>query len=647
MKMSRLALCAFVFAAACQEQQLPPSARFRGPTDAVLAGVSHRNIFLSGGVRDALYVMDTGDSLSSTSFGVFVRAPNKFFPLEIPVGHLPSALVASASKAHVLIAYAGEGAVGLLSADAQQLVVNADGTDHKVKVGAGPSAILRAPDRDRFYVANAVDGSVSVIDFVEEGVPTMSLVRTIENVGSITRAVLSEDGKVLFGADASSNFVHRVDLEAGTSIDFDVGGPSLDVAVAPNGPATRLYVARADLLSVAVYDASSGTHIDTNPSFAPLGTEPFRDIYIGDVPGRLAFTRQFPTEVYCSDGVDPIFINAYITVATDSGEIYFISTEDNTLVARSFCQSPGLAANPANLLARTDDASAIAPFEPCAGSRRRDECLKLGDDNTGIIASPGNTLETRIRLTYEGVLPFAARDNGGGTLNTDGVSLRDNGSRLNEAPISVDLQDRLVILTAPLSSVEGCTALYGDASSVELREFTVTSVIDDGAGGKGLAFVPAIRPECFPNDEGSLSYVVRASKSFLLTSQVTGQPAFYQGRFVDGQTYGGPFDPIRFTLKDNISSQGVRDTVWEFLVSSPFTPLIRGRVAQQDSSGATVLTPAGRIPTSIMFLDFPGTEQLATLVTFGGNDVVIAYNTRGISSLRSVSGAEDDAIVLR
>jgi hypothetical protein len=503
---------------------------------------------------------------------------------------------------------------------------------------------LRAPDRDRFYVANAIDGSVSVIDLVEDEVPTLTLVRTIENVGSITHAALSEDGTVLFGADPGSQFVHRVDLVAGTSIDFDVGGPSLDVAVAANGPSTRIYVARADLLSVAVYDAFSGAPIDTNPAFAPLGPEPFRDIYIGDVPGRLAFTKQFPTDVYCTDDSDPLSISAYITVATDSGKVYFINTEDNSLVSRSFCQSVALSASPANLLARTEGTPAISPFEPCASNRRRDECLKLGDDNTGILASPGNTVETRIRLTYEGVVPFALRDNGGGTLSADGVSLRDNSSKLDEAPISVDLQDRLVILTAPVASVEGCTARYGELSSLDLREFTVTGVINDGAGNKGLTFTPAIRPECFPTEEGSLSYLVRAAKSFLVTSQVTGQSVIFQGRLVDGQTFGGPFDSIRFKLKDNISSQGVRDQAWEFLLSSPFTPLVRGRVASQDASGATVLAPAGRIPTSIMFLDFPGTEQLATLVTFGGNDVVIAYDTRGVTA---VTTTKEDAIVLR
>jgi hypothetical protein len=229
-------------------------------------------------------------------------------------------------------------------------------------------------------------------------------------------------------------------------------------------------------------------------------------------------------------------------------------------------------------------------------------------------------------------------------LSADGVSLRDNSSKLDEAPISVDLQDRLVILTAPVASVEGCTARYGELSSLDLREFTVTGVINDGAGNKGLTFTPAIRPECFPTEEGSLSYLVRAAKSFLVTSQVTGQSVIFQGRLVDGQTFGGPFDSIRFKLKDNISSQGVRDQAWEFLLSSPFTPLVRGRVASQDASGATVLAPAGRIPTSIMFLDFPGTEQLATLVTFGGNDVVIAYDTRGVTA---VTTTKEDAIVLR
>lgn len=655
----RIAFGAVLFAAlaaACQDQQIAPAARFRGPTDAVPAGSSRQYIYMTGGVRDALYVMNANSgTVRAATFGSFVRAPNKFFPLEIPVGRSPQALNVTADGLFVIAACPSEQLAYVVEADTQRVVKNADGSPLTVGLGQGAAMILRAPNsldgRDHFYVTNAADRSLSEVALDRAAATwTFEHVRTLDNVGSMVRIALSADGKTIFGADASGTAVHRISLATGSTMDIDVGGPSLDVAVIAGVGVNKeiLLVARPDTLSVDVYDASTGKQIDTNPRFTPLlgDGEAFQGVYIGDVPARITPVRladEVTTTIRCPGSDTPILLQQFAIVATDAGRVYYINLDaaigedmpQFALVDFTYCSARVVANDTATsptLFTRTDTDPGLFPFVECPSEqpRRRAICI----DPTGVTVFPGNTPETTYTLVYEGVVPGADRSTGGGTLSEDGTRLED--VNLDLTTVGIQPTDFLVIENEPAVNPEGCKDAYGDEAR---RKFRIVSgpVVNDN--GRTQVVIEAESPppagaplltSCFPKTDGGVEYVIRARETFLVLSTITNQPTFFIGRLGFEQAFGDAGDTVRFTVRkkseiDPTGAQLTTGTSLQFKVSAPYVPVIYGRVTATDGSGTL---PVGRVPTSILFgtLGDQTTRHIITLVTFAGNDTVIAFD---------------------
>ncbi|MCC6808952.1 MAG: hypothetical protein IT381_16105 [Deltaproteobacteria bacterium] len=693
---SRLSLGLVLLAlAACQDQPIAPAARFRGPMDSVLAGTQSppQYLYLAGGVRNALYAMDarTGE-YATGSFGGFVRAPNKFFPLEIPVGRSPAALAASSDGAYVLVVCAADNTVFLVSADDQTVVRFDNFVPVTAQVGRGAAAIVRVPKQatdtyagERFIVANAADGSLQAIELVmEDGLPRLRIGETIAGVGAVVRAVVSSDGDVLYGADSSSSFVHRVNLRTKVIEQIDVGGPSLDVLLVASE--RYLYVARPDTLSVDVFNARSGARFDANPRFTPALPfgERFEGVYIGEVPSRLAFVQgggqpDLTTTIFClgTNGAQSTAIDAYVMVATDAGKIFYIDARQvdptldprppvSELVDLAYCLPSTVTPSAAstNLFVDLDETTkAVRPFKSCkkANSRRREECVPVrtedgalvqdpagGALDTGVTVFPGVTSEARWKLTWEGVIPGLDRKNGGGTfrLGSDGApELFDVD--LDLRVFGINAGDILRIQAEPLAANPDC-AVYAEQSKE--RDLLVDEVVVADDGRTGLRFhprtpIPNAPPinQCFSTIDGGVAYLVRGAESFLLLQTPTGLGTFVIGRLPKGGSFGGVGDPIRFTLRGDAGDplEVVRDQVFEFTAAAPHSPLVFGRVRLNDGIQQSSL-PAGRIPSSIIVGPFAKENVPLALVTYAGNDTVIAFEP--LDSDRSLNS---DAIVLR
>ncbi len=651
-----LALALALSCLACEQQTLQPAARLRGALDTIVAGTGDRFMYVAGGVFGVLYVMDLHkgnfDVSRQTPGGEFIRAPNMFFPLEIPVGRNPTALARSENGRYVLALSGSDNKVHLVEADAMQVVKDAAGNQLFVEgVGRGGSAIQRSPKRvevftesdptlvdasrhiERFYVASPIDQSVHTLDLLVDNDGALLAFTpgaTIPNTGAISRLALSEDGTYIFGADASSPFVHRIDTTTFQVAHIDVGGPSLDVAAItlPNGGPSWLYVARPDTLSVEVFGQQSGDRLDTNPAFAPLVPEAdtFTGIYVGRVPARL---QVVPQTAVANCIIDPmIFADStpFMLVATDDGTVFFVDAEENKLMSLTHCMeaAPSAIINDSGATAKVLDEvgqqsrelKLLAPCPTVASDRRRQICVN------GAFLTTGWVPEMTFTFVWEGVLPGLLRSNGGGTIGADGVSLSDPG--VDFSVMDVRPGDRLIIHTPP-APVASCEEAYGTGLDRTLRELTIQARVIDEAGQRIVFEVPSSKPplsDCFGQlASGELSYEIRAQGAYVVSRTIAGGVSEQLGRLQPGETWppAGSEPALVFTmasLPEGVTP--VRDDTYTLLAHAPFTPMVGGLVNPGLSAVSPLPVPAGRIPTSISsaFVGAAKNEQTGRPTTF-------------------------------
>ena len=116
-----------------------------------------------------------------------------------------------------------------------------------IDVGDIPIGVVVSPDGSRVYVANAGDGTVSVIDVASRQVIDQTLPLSTQP----TRVALSGDGSLLY-VTHNGGVVSVIDTETMTLLGepIPVGEHPGDVAVSPNS--THIYVTNTDDSTVSV-----------------------------------------------------------------------------------------------------------------------------------------------------------------------------------------------------------------------------------------------------------------------------------------------------------------------------------------------------------------------------------------------------------
>lgn len=602
----------------CDNLATTPPPRLKGPTDMVQAGPAlgsgggGQYLFVLGGRKNIVYV------LNAETFG-FVRAPNKYFPLEISVCQYPSAAAATSDGRFVFVGCGGSDAAYVLDATSLKLVRNDDGSPMSIALGSGVSQMLRSEVKtptggDRFYTLNTYSRSISVFETdSQNGVarPTITTLPAIENVGSIVRGVVT--ATTLYTADSTGPFVHRIDLSSGRITDFDVGAPSVDLALARNG--SKLYVVSPTVRGITVVDTASGQVIDTSPRYAPQlpDDEAYGHIYIGDVPARVLVLDDQNTAltVGCSGGDARLStVSSFALVASEAGTTTFIDATKDQIVDALSCVGPQAvpSTNTPNIFTETK------PFVDCrnSGLPSRNTCIA----DTGLVVYPGFTPDSLWRLQYEPLVPGGDRRGGGGSFLDDNT-LTDVG--LDLSTLGLQVGDHL-ILVGDVRPQGDCLEFYGAVGN-PARELSVTEVTNVQSRS-AIRFAPAVRRECFDATAGAIDYQLRFGDAFLLSGAVAGQNLSPIQRLSRGGSFGANNDQaIRFSLRSDL--QAARDQLFEFQVTANFSAVATGRI----SSAAGDVTAVGRVPTAISVIpaSASGGRLGRAYVAFGANDAIISF----------------------
>jgi len=166
----------------------------------------------------------------------------------VPVGTQPSAIAVNQKTNEIYVANAVSGTVSVI-----------DGTSNTVTttitVGNNPSAVIVNPTSNTIYVNNATDKTLSIIDG-----STNTVSRTVPLPFGFNQAVQLGLSKYLYVTDTAANTVHVVDLTVLRPIaDVPVTQPSY-VTVSPAGH--KVYVTEKGR-GVAVIDTTSNTVVNT------------------------------------------------------------------------------------------------------------------------------------------------------------------------------------------------------------------------------------------------------------------------------------------------------------------------------------------------------------------------------------------------
>gem|GEM_PF-4945392 len=627
--------------------------RLAGPSDLALAGPwvhqpdkavkdYRQYLFVAASKKNIVYVLD----LSTYSF---VRSPNLYFPLEIPVGQAPVSLAVTQDKNYVLVLCAIDKKIFVINAQTLRLVRDAQGAPLTFSVGDGPSQIITHPwslqgkqPQDTFFITHAQSKQVLVLDLTKDasGLPIgFELKKTYSQVGAVSRAVVTQDAQYLFAADVSMPLVHRLDLQTGAVMELDVESPAVDVTLTPKD--ARLLVANAEDKVVLVLDPKSGKRIDTNPYYAPTSDARYTTtgMHIGMSPRRLALVSNTDrvnqnvefqmncSYAYASNGQvisqvqDNQTLSSYGIVATQSGHIFFFNPDSTSMLNDYYC-APPLVISQLSSVDGSNPWQNGSIFESCNVSRLRRH--QYCDPNLGVLLYPGYTPDSEWVLHYEQSLPESRRSLTQGGFVSDSRFMDTGVDFLTMTDLRVG--DKLVVTSPPVST-QPCVEQYGDAQNFSLREWTITSIGRDEQGQSFLQLDKPVKQACFLSADRVLNYQIIASGSFLFYGARANDTSFkYLSRLDKGSMYGILDDAnIKFRLKADLVP--TRGQAFRFSVKAPFT-LTTGGVAT-DSNG--VNGPLGRIPSAVIVtpsgLDKDYAERI--FVAYEGSDSLVAFNTGG------------------
>lgn len=200
----------------------------------------------------------------------------------------------------------------------------------RVQVGNGPVSVVAAPDAKNAWVANSVDGTISVVNF-----SSMTTVKTIPLTAPDGSAVTPN--QVVFLPDASLAYVSDHACSPGSFIliinvatmqqvgSIRTGCFPSSMAVSPDG--SQLWVSQRGDSRVDVYDTLTNAHVfaslirlPTGISFNPTGTRVY--IASGDSPGSLYV---FDTATYKNITQIPLGNLPHAVKVTPTGRHVFVT----------------------------------------------------------------------------------------------------------------------------------------------------------------------------------------------------------------------------------------------------------------------------------------------------------------------------------
>ncbi len=209
----------------------------------------------------------------------------------------------------------------------------------KISVGVNPEGLVISPDASKVYVANAGDGTVSVINTVDNTVLATIALKTLRPSG----VAISSDGSRVYVTNNGSNSVSVINTADNTVINsFSTGlNTPKGIAVSPDG--NFLYVANQGSNTVSIINTATG-----GVNSIGVGTQPF-GVSISLDGSRLYVSNQGSNNVSIIDATNNSLIKTVavgtsprgISVVPDGSTVYVanygsdnvsvINTADNSV----------------------------------------------------------------------------------------------------------------------------------------------------------------------------------------------------------------------------------------------------------------------------------------------------------------------------
>lgn len=242
---------------------------------------------------------------------------------EISVGEEPRDAALSADGRRLYVANLGEGSIGVVDTLEQRTVAT-------VKVGSSPNGLAMAPDGKTLWLANADDATIQPID-----TRALKAGATIR-VGSRPRAIaIAPDGSTLYVTNNGSNTITPVDLRSHVpQAAIVVGERPSGIAMTPDGK--RLYVVNSASNSVTPVDLSNAGR---TLSPIPVGVDPMEIAIASN--GRIAYVTNYanstitPIDLLSNTAGSPIEIGGApygIAITPDGRTAVVVSHRDNACV---------------------------------------------------------------------------------------------------------------------------------------------------------------------------------------------------------------------------------------------------------------------------------------------------------------------------
>ncbi len=215
------------------------------------------------------------DGLKEVSF---VASQAIYFPLRIPSGPAPEAMLATEDGRFVAILDWMTERVQFLDADALSFAT-ANGVQLDLDLGAGskPHSLALVPGcgagcSGRIAVSLEGLGSVAVFEVREsdDGVVSVGELNVFDVGGAPSALAVAPDSSVVFVSDSASNDVIRLELDTGSTERLDVGGIPGALAVSTDG--SRLLVTRSAYKDAVVVEglAAGMQVVDANARVGPV-----------------------------------------------------------------------------------------------------------------------------------------------------------------------------------------------------------------------------------------------------------------------------------------------------------------------------------------------------------------------------------------
>lgn len=513
-----------------------------------------------------------------------------------------------------------------------QLAPATSATSPVIAAGAMPHGIVVSRDGTRAYVANLMDGTVSVISTA-----TNTVIATIPTGNGPSSVALSPNGTRAYASNYTAGTVSVINTATNTVIStIKVGANPYSVAISPDG--TRLYANNAGSNTVSVVNTATNAVVAT----IPVGSAPLTTAF--NATGSRAFVANaYDDTITVIDTAtnkvvgSPISVGDYpvgLAVSPDGTRLYVTNTRANTIsvintATNAVSATLAVGNHPVGVAVSADGKKVYIVNE-------YDDSLSILDTTTNTVvgSKPTGDMPFAVALSADGSRAYVT-NRGNNNVSVISLAVAGNGAPVATAPPTVGAPNGIGVVTGTLNVVDP----NGDPLTYTVKQGPGSGrvTIDPVTGGFTYKPTDAARVKAFltPHvDQDTFSVSVSDGVNAPLSVNVTvtvSPPQFSVSGPVS--TGAGPTDAASslngrtYVLNANAGTISVIDTATTSVIAT--IPVGSGaplRMALSANGTRVYVTNAATGTVSVINTT---TNTVTATVPAGTNPFAIAVNPSG------------------